>query len=228
MAANGRLAHRLFLLVSLTLLSGGAYAAYGEVRSYFSSGATPQERFAALAAGTQVAGPSIASARLLLDNCSEAMEGVYGTLQPKARRDAVAATCLAQADAITDVMPSFSYAWYIGAAAARATGDDIGFADRLREAQRTGPNEQWIAELRVTLAENNIDLLPEDVRRLNDADLALLVISDRGIASIADRYVQNPAFRKRITAIVEQLSEDEQARFVTKVEAAAGRAGASQ
>jgi hypothetical protein len=80
----------------------------------------------------------------------------------------------------------------------------------------------------VALAEDNYDLLPDDVREASGADLALLAASDRGVSSIAERDVRDPAFRGRITAIVEQLPEDKQSRFVSRVESAASRAGASQ
>lgn len=213
--------NRFVSVVSLVLVSGGVYSAYIEVRSYFSGGMTPVESFAAVAANVQVAGLSIATNRLVVDNCYDALTSIYGIVQPTIKSRAVASNCLAQADAVTQAMPTHSFAWFVGALAALRLEDPSGFADRLRQSQLTGPREQWIAELRVGLAEDNFDLLPSDVRELNDRDLGLLVVSDRGIASIAQRYVRDEAFRERITSIVEQLSEHDQQRFVNSVGIAA-------
>jgi len=219
--AAGSSLHRLGLVLSLVLVGAGAFAAYSETRSYVGNGLTPGESFNALEAGGQGAGLSIASARLVLDNCYDAITGVYGRAQPTSRREAVGANCLKQADAITHAMPTHSFAWFVGALAALQLDQAAGFTDRLRQSQVTGPTEQWIAELRVGLAEDHFDLLPDDVRERNDRDLGLLVVSDRGIASIAQRYVDDPAFRERITVIVERLPERDQQRFVSTIEAAA-------
>ena len=221
--ATGKSLHRLALVMSLALCGGGTFAAYSEARSYVSSGLTPAESFAALAADEQVPGLSVTSTRLVLDNCYDAITAIYGRVQPSTKRDAVASNCLRQADAVIQAMPSHSFAWFVGALAALQLDSRGGFTDRLRQSQLTGPNEQWIAELRVGLAEDNFGMLPSDVRELNDRDLGLLVVSDRGIASIAQRYISNPAFRERITVIVEQLPERDQQRFVSTIETATGQ-----
>lgn len=223
MAAGGRVPHAFILLVSLALAGGGTFVAFGEAQAFLAGGVLPREKFQALATNTQMTSLSTASNHLVLDACYDAMTGVYGRLQPSSDRTAVASTCFAQADAMTASMPSYSYAWYIGAFSAAKLSDGVALADRLRQSQLTGPHEQWIAELRVALAEDNLTSLPPDVLLGNDRDLAMLVASSRGIASIAARYVGDPTFRSRITAIVEQLPPAAQRRFVSKVESAAGR-----
>lgn len=223
MAAVSRVPHAFILLISLTLAGGGIFVAYGEAQAFLAGGVLPREKFQALATNTQMTSLSTASNHLVLDACYDAMTGVYGRLQPAPDRTAVASNCLAQADAMTASMPTYSYAWYIGALSAAKLSDGAALADRLRQSQLTGPHEQWIAELRVALAEDNLASLLPDVLMGNDKDLAMLVVSSKGIASIAARYVDNPAFRSRITTIVEQLPPGAQRRFVSRVESAAGR-----
>ncbi|MBN9317447.1 MAG: hypothetical protein J0I99_17010 [Devosia sp.] len=218
--------HRFAFLASFGLCGAGFIAAYAEASSYFSSGATPKESFDALVGNEQVRGLSVASSRLVLDNCYDAIVGVYGRLQTATTRDLVASKCLVQADAISNEMPSYSYAWYVGALASWELGDASKLAYHLLQSQLSGPTEQWIAELRVKLVEDNRERLTSDVLQLNDRDLALLVTSYRGVASIAKRYVDDPSFRERITAVVENLPADEQQRFVANVEIAA-RAGSN-
>lgn len=221
------LSHRILLLASLIVCGGGAYAAYSEASAYMSGGVLQEERFAALADDSQSTALSIASSRMVLDHCLEAITSVYGRLRTAPQRQAVATACMAQADAIVRTMPSYSYAWYVGAlAATRLPGEDP--STRLQQSQLTGPQEQWIAELRVALAEDNRERLSDEARALNDKDLAMLVLSYRGVASIARRYVTNPDFRSRITDIVEQLPQPDQQRFVANVEAAARRTGGAR
>ena len=57
-------------------------------------------------------------------------------------------------------------------------------------------------------------------RATHQRDLALLVQSQRGIATIARRYVAQPDFRERITAIVEALPQADQVRFLANVKEA--------
>lgn len=216
--AGTRATRRVVLAASLVLLLGAVAAAYTESRSYVAGGLTAAESYAALREGRQQPGLSVASARLVLDNCYDAMQGVYGRLRPSAERRSVAETCGALAEATTAGMPSYAFAWYVAAIAAVERADPHGLVAALRQAQLTAPTEQWLAELRVALAEDHFAELPDDVRRNHERDLALLVISNRGIASIARRYVDDPGFRARIADIVETLSEEDQQRFVSTLE----------
>jgi hypothetical protein len=60
-------------------------------------------------------------------------------------------------------------------------------------------------------------------RSAHDDDLRMLVRSDRGIATIATRYVSDAAFRDRITAIVETMTPPDQQRFIGSVRNALSR-----
>lgn len=225
MAEKRRPRHRFILLLAVALLAAGGSAAFVEARAYFASGVLQSERFDALAAGREVIGLSTASQRLVLDNCLDGVVAAYARTRPAEARDSVATECRNVGDRITKLSPAFSYAWYIGAVAAERLGDTAGVIERLRQSQITGPTEQWIAQLRVDIAEDNLAALPPDVRARHDRDLGLLVASRQGVASIAARYVKDTAFRDRITAIVEKMSQPDQQRFLANVEAVAARAG---
>ena len=218
-----RVAQGAMLIVALALATSGAAVAYVEAKSYLSAGILPRERFDALAAGNVDIGLSTASHMLVLNNCYEAMTSVTARLQPAARRSAVASNCLIAADRISAGEPANSFAWYVGALAASENGDTLGMTQRLRTSQLSGPSEQWIVELRVNLAEDHLASLPPDALAGHDGDLTLLAQSQRGVSSIAQRYVRQADFRERITALVEKLPAEQQQRFLEYVRAAAGQ-----
>ena len=203
------------------LAGGGAVAAFQELNPFAAGGTTAASRFTALAQSAFVPGPSLLAKRLLLDTCVEAIAGAHGRLQAPSDRRPVLEQCLEYADTIVGEAPSYALGWYVGALAAAEMDDVPGFNVRLRNAQITGPAERWVAELRVRLVEEHMGDTTDDVRARHESDLRLLVASGRGIASIAERYVRDPAFRERIGAIVETMPEAEQARFVATVRSAA-------
>lgn len=222
--AGSSATRKAILVLSLALVGAGAWVGVREASPYFNAGIEDAERFASLVEKIPSPGPSIASERLVLDNCVRTISSLYGRLQPSERRAAVSSNCLKAADTIVRQSPSSSYAWYVGALTSELTHDTLGMNERLLQSQETGPTEQWIAELRVPLAEDHLADLTPEVRANHDRDLRMLVATVRGIASIAERYVGQADFRERITAIVETMPEDDQRRFVSKVGAAAQRA----
>ena len=220
MAGNSA-TRQAILLLSLALVAAGAWVGLREASPYFSVGIEDAERFAALADKVPSPGPSIASERLVLDNCVRTISSLSGRLQPGSRKAEVSNNCLRAADAIVRRNPSSSYAWYVGALTSERTSDTAGMNERLLRSQQTGPSEQWIAELRVPLGEEHLAELTPEVRANLDRDLKMLVASTRGISSMADRYVRQAEFRERITAIVETMPEEDQHRFVSRVESSA-------
>lgn len=221
--ADNAATRKAILFLSLALLGAGAWVGFREASPYFTSGIEDTERYAALAERAPAPGPSIASERLILDNCVRAISSTYGRLQSSTKKAEVNGNCLKAADAAVRVNPSSSYAWYVGALTSALNGDAAGMNMRLLRSQQTGPSEQWIAELRVPLAEDHLAELTPEARANHDRDLKMLVASVRGIASIAGRYVDDTGFRERITAIVETMPEADQRRFVSQVGTAANR-----
>lgn len=221
MKGSPRVAQSAMLIVTLALATSGAAVAYVEAKAYLAAGILPKERFDALAAGGIDVGLSTASHTLILNNCYEALTSVTARLQPAARRRGVAANCLLVADGISAGEPANAFAWYVAALAAAHNDDLPTMTERLRMSQMSGPSEQWIVELRVNLAEDHLAALTPEVMAGNDRDLTLLAQSQRGVASIAQRYVRQADFRERIIALVEQLPAEQQQSFLYNVRLAA-------
>lgn len=217
MRQSGRLGLITVLAGSLVLAAAGAVTAYQEFAVFAAGGLGPADRFMALERGTYRQAPSLLGKRLVLDACVEAIGGPYGRMQAGDSRNAVLEHCRSEAAAIARETPSLAYAHYVVALTAARLGDKAGFNTSMLRAQVTGPNEQWVAELRVGLVEDQLADASPEVAAHHTADLRLLVASGRGVASISRRYVRQPEFRERITAIVETMTEAEQARFVALV-----------
>ena len=222
MKGSPRVAQGAMLFVTLALATSGAAVAYVEAKAYLSAGIVPRERFDVLATGRIDVGLSSASHTLFLNNSYEAQTSVAARLQP-ARRALVAANCLASADRISAEEPANSFAWYVASLSAAKAGDIPGMVRRLRVSQISGPSEQWIVELRVDLAEDHLAALSPDALAGHDGDLTLLAQSQRGVSSIAQRYVRQADFRERITALVEKLPAAQQQRFLDYVRGAASQ-----
>lgn len=216
------LGRRSLVAASSLLLAVAALAGYLEAAPFFSAGPTARDQFAAWRDGHVVDGLSVGAHTVLMDSCLLALTSAYGRAQPTPDRLQVARACADRATAQTAVSPSFAYGWYVLAMASSQAGSWDTMNRALEMAQTVASREQWLAELRVALAEDNFDRLAPAALALHERDLALLVRSRRGISSIAERYVANPNFRARITDIVEQLDQDSQRAFIDAVRAAAG------
>ncbi|OBZ97015.1 hypothetical protein ADU59_04800 [Pararhizobium polonicum] len=135
----------------------------------------------------------------------------------------VVSTCASRAADIVATTPTDSFAWLTRAAASARLLADKDFNDALQQSQLTGPNEQWIARLRVNLAETYFPQLNAQSVKSEEADLRLLASSERGVQLIAQRYISNPDFRARITAVVEQMPQDRQIVFLKTVKKSMGK-----
>ncbi|WP_299644081.1 hypothetical protein [Devosia sp.] len=216
------LKRRVLTIAAALLLGAAGFVGYLEAVPYLNTGPAAADQFRALRSGAAADGLSIGSHVVAMDACLLALTSGYGRAQPTRDRLAVADTCTTRAAADTAVSPSFAYGWYVEAAASSLRKDWAAMNRTAVMAQRTAPTEQWLAELRVALAEQNFVELDPAALAAHESDLALLVRSRRGVASIATRYVEDQAFRARITDIVETLDPAAQRAFVDAVQAAAG------
>jgi hypothetical protein len=157
-----------------------------------------------------------ANKRLLL-SCLYGIVGVYGLASTPASQAQFAKNCRLIADKVLGRSPTMSFAWAVRAAADGVLGDFSSMNRDLVASWRTGPNEQWVAEHRSNTAETYFSNLDAEASRAHEQDLAILVLSNSGIASIAQRYMNQPDFRERITEIVSKMSDTDQRRFVGSV-----------
>lgn len=214
------LARRSLAFLCAVVAATSAYTCYVEARPYFSGPASNANRLSELKVGP-VAGFSLPSVRFVLDECAWGVTSLYGRLQSETVRADVVAKCTRTVQSITEARPGFAYGWYVRALMAEANGDKADMNAALATSRVTDPTGQWLAQLRVDLAEQHFSELDAGNLKGQTEDLALLVRSRSGISSIARRYVTDEGFRDRITAIVETLPPEDQRRFVDYVKSAA-------
>jgi len=166
---------------------------------------------------------SHASHQNWLDGCLRAVTSIKGRLLYGESRTLLLENCESVAGTITNMSPKNAYAWYFLAYLALQNEDEIGFNAALLRSYEFGPTEQWIAELRVPLAERGLPLLNPQALEGHQMDLGLLVQSRRGVGSIARRYVRDPEFRARITDVVETLPQPAQHQFLRTLKAEVAR-----
>jgi hypothetical protein len=216
-------AGQALLLVGLIELVLSGYAGWLEARLYLNSGATEAETISRIESGDLAPAMSQQTHQEIAEDCLRTVSALYFKTRPTAQRRTFAEECRTLLSSSVDAMPVFSFGWFVLAALDPIVTDFDALNRDLRNSQVTGKAEQWIAELRVALAEDYFDRLSAEARAGEDDDLETLVLSQRGVNAIAGRYVNDPGFRERITAIVERMPAEAQARFVGYVRLAAGQ-----
>lgn len=126
-----------------------------------------------------------------------------------------AKSCQSLSGSIIQTMPTSSYAWFVNALASSRLRDVDAFRKSYHQSHLTGPNEQWLADLRVRLGEENLSDLDAQTRLDHEQDLILLANSDRGSISLAGRYVNNPEFRQRAMDALSKVPPERQRRFLS-------------
>jgi hypothetical protein len=189
---------------------------------------TTRSRFTALAQTpdpSRAGGWSIRRQTEFLFDCDAALRGYYSLemlYAGDAVRDRAIDVCDRVATRMVSIMPTQSFAWEIKAAAAARRSDWAVMNSALVQSSLTAPYEQWIAEKRAGLAEDNLPMLTPEGREAQGRDLQMLVTTRTGVASIARRYVGFPEFRDRIVALVEQMTPADQSRFLFNVRSVYG------
>lgn len=215
------------LVFASALACAGAVSTQAEFALARAGAGSDSAFFAAAGAEGFPAPGSISGTNLILRRCSEVVAGLMGALQPAEFAAPARTNCRRFAEAALFEMPTNGLAALLGARLAFLEGDTESGNAFLERSQMVAAHEQWLAEARVAIAEDNLEHLTEAVRRRHEADLVLLARSARGVRSIAYRYVSDPAFRERITAIVETLPGDVQQRFLNNVRRSANAFGFS-
>ena len=197
----------------LALLLGGGLALTVELQPFLADRTTSTSRVVQLAQGEAGSGLSISADQTLLLDCRSAMSSAAGQLQPPRVREALARSCLAIGDGMTAKSPTLSEAYATGAMAAGMLGDADGLSRRLVDAQASAPAEQWLARLRVAIADRHFAALSEVAVAAYERDVRLLLVDEPGIASIAYRYLEREEFRARVDMVVATLPPSERERF---------------
>ena len=216
---------RLATLTALALsLAGAGFGAYTVAREAVILERWPErsvEEYDRIASGRTALGLSAYSKKQILNSCYYGLTAPLALVRPTVEIRGFASRCRDKAEAITATMPTHSFGWLVAAVAAGTLDDAAAMNRALVYSHRTGPREQWITELRVRLAEDSFIRLDEAARQANERDLALLAQSDRGVKTIARRYIEDTGFRERVTTVVAALPAEVQGRFLRSVRKAA-------
>lgn len=212
------------LLGGLVALALGVYAIAKELPVLTYGDQQSLSATTAIASGNLKPAFSFYGQKRLMAACMQGMTGLWAALAPPEQRKAHASNCLDYAKTYASHTVVEPLTWVVAARASYLLKDNSAMNEFLHHSWRTGRNEQWVAALRVALAEDAMNVLDMQSRRNHELDLALMVMSRSGIAAIAYRYWSDATFRERITNVVETLSEDDQRRFVSNVR----RASSSQ
>ncbi len=168
-------------------------------------------------------GLSSYSKLLVMTDCFHIVLGYGGIDMVDEAVRSVVSKCADRASDIVKTTPTDSFAWLVRAAASARLLANDDFNVALQQSQLTGPNEQWIARFRVNLAETYLTQLSARSVTSEEADLRLLASSEKGVRLIAQRYISNPDFRARITAIVERMPQERQIVFLKSVKKSMGK-----
>lgn len=206
--------------VGLALFLGGLVAMQVELTPFLSTDGSVQWRIQEIAAGRTDYGLSTSSREMALADCRRATLSLEVRLQPSATRSAVYSNCLALSDGFAAIQPTLSVAWLTGAVAAAQLEDWQGFTLRMSKSLLSAPNEQWVAEMRISIAEKYYDHLTEVLRVGNEADMVLLTDDDAGLLSLARVFVAYPPSQDRIMALIRTRDEFIQQKFQWRLERA--------
>jgi hypothetical protein len=219
-------AYAVLAMVCLALAAGGALAMREEFSTYLRTGSIVNR--AKQITPDMTIGLSTNTMRATLGDCVGTMQrfkSLEMMFEPPETRAGILNNCLATADEIAGRAPSLSLAWFTGAYAAIMLSDIAGFNDRMRRSQLTAPSEQWLADMRVELAETHLSDLDAQTRAAHEEDLKLMVRSAVGLRNVAKRWIRDENFRARIADIVETMPEETQKRFITNLQRAVRNAG---
>jgi hypothetical protein len=201
----------------LVLLALGVWVFAQEGGTYILHASSPVKSIN-LRAQSDPVGLGITTRRDVLQECESTLRSAKSfelMLMPEVRFEDLRLKCAHIAETIAADAPTFSLASAIAARAAAAGGDWAKMNHYLQSSQQTGPNEQWVGRIRFEVADTFIDHLDATGRRFYNEDLAMLIRSNKGIPYIARQYVLDVAFRSRITAVLEAMSEADQRRYVS-------------
>lgn len=207
----------VLMAFGILLTVGGAWAMRLELTPFTTANASPSARMLELVNGGTNYGLSISSKQVMLFDCRQAMLSLTARLQPSTMRNNLNRNCLAASDELGAEQPTFAIAWVTGAVAASQLGDWDGFNQRLARSLRVGSVEQWIAEMRVSMAEEYFDHLTDDNKAGNAADMMLMTNNDPGLLALARIYVQSPSSRGRITATIDATPDVTREKFARRV-----------
>ncbi|MEY8116881.1 hypothetical protein AB9F26_01270 [Falsihalocynthiibacter sp. BN13B15] len=152
--------------------------------------------------------------------CIEDQQSPEAQFFPQADRLALARTCSQIAAETLTQSPTDSLARLALANAMFVQNDMVQVNEALNLAQKTAPNEGWLAAYRVKLAFSLRPALTPPYALTLDQDISLLLSGYRNQPYLARIYLDWPDQKERILFLVEQHPPDIQRAFLAAVQAA--------
>lgn len=215
-------------LAGLAVLLLGGWTMYQEVSPNLRGGTTAIGRVLAMPDGNAPIGLALMSQHRALLDCELIMRSERSLemqyLQADERQRAVD-NCGQMAGNILARSPANSFAWLVKAATAIGQGNVTEFNDALLRSYLTGPNEGWIASLRLRMAEAHIDELTGEARDRHDLDLALVASDALLAAPLARQYLTSGPLRGRMKEVLETMPPADQQQFLRAVQTALTASG---
>ena len=165
-------------------------------------------------------GYSSKSKFIVLNDCLNGMNTLQADKASLRTVRAFASRCAELADNIVKTMPSHAHAWLVKAWAGAALFDGRSLNDGLQQSQLTGPNELWIAKMRIDLAERHLRSLDPRSQADIRTDIVMMAGNQDGSFALAQRYRENPDFRARVVPVIETLPNETQSRFIENIKMA--------
>ena len=210
---SGRADYLVIGIMAFAILVLSAFVIASESQVYLAR-LTTKTIASELLAGIAPAGLSVQSKSDFFADCRTALSTVQLRARPHAQLVKAVGTCRSVADRAAANSPSMSIAWFTGAFASIIIGDVEGFNARFLRAYLSGPNEQWLAELRFDLAERNYSDLHSNLLPHYAHDLRLLLASSLAVDRVAMRYLDaDDETRQRIDQIAADLPKSVRERF---------------
>lgn len=218
----------LVAIAGAAVLLMGARTMYLEATPNMRGGSTAISRIANMADGSAPIGLTLLTQHHALLDCEQTLRSSVSLeiqyLSPD-QRERLPKTCAQMARNIVARSPADSFAWFVSAAAAAAMSDPLALNADLERSQVTGPNEGWLASMRLELAENNLASLNASTLATHQQDMRIVAATGGYISSVARRFVLDEDFRQRMSAALENMTAKDQARFLSAVRAALNSPG---
>nr|WP_295884931.1 hypothetical protein [uncultured Devosia sp.] len=205
----------------------GFWVMYQEAAPNVRGGATAIARVANMPDGEAPIGLTLLSQHRALLDCEQVLrsgQALEMQFLSVADQQRLIDVCRDMASDLTELNPSDSFAWLVLASAAASRGDTPGFNSALLQSQATGPNEGWIASLRVTASERNYAMLSAEALSRHNEDIEL-VAGGPYAPSVARLYISSVQFRTRMDELLKRMAPVHQRTFLDAVRSVLSKSG---
>ena len=210
----------LILVAGVCTALLGAYGIYAESAPLLRGGTNAFTRLNVMSDGSEPLGLSLLSQNYALRDCQVALKAIDSPtvrLQGNDFQARLPALCSGIASQVLTDTPAHGQAHLILAMASARMGDLVAMDTHLRQSQALAPSETRYADPRSALAGANVAALSEDGLARYQSDLLLMLRSQSGVWTLAQRYIDSDVLRPEVTNLLPLLTPNQQSRFLGAV-----------